>query len=210
MVGEYFDPHYPARVEGQQQGQIEGFAAGHQAGYDAGHTDGWNACLEVANREMRKQLDYTRQHVERNEILAKQNSDQHALILQLSDERQAVAAEHARALAELKSHGSRVHALGMDYAFRYQKVMLCMLALRGAVGIIVDGDPQGQEALRLEFVRQYDAQMCEAIRKGTIQRPVDQDEAFAKALPETHRFLLRMLRPSDLSNLSAGSSDPHR
>lgn len=207
MVGEYFDPHYPARVEGQRQGQIEGYAAGHQAGYEAGYADGhaagWNECLEIANREMRKQLDYTRQHAERSESLAKQNLDQHALILQLSDERQAVAAEHARALAELRAHENRAPALSNDYIFRYQKVMLCMLALRGAIGVIVDGDPQGQEALRLEFVRQYDAQMRDAISKRTIQRPVDQDEAFAKVLPETHRFLLRMLRPSDPSSSSA-------
>ena len=190
MVGEYFDPHYPARIEGQRQGQIEGFAAGHQTGYDAGHADGhtsgWNACLEIANTEMRE-------HVKRNEALAKLTSEQHALILQLSDERQASAAEYARVLAELKAYEQRVHALGSDYAFRYQKVLLCMLVLQETIATLACNDPE-KVMVRSTFARHYEDRMRAATRRGMIQRPVDQDEAFAKALPETHRFLVHMLR----------------
>jgi hypothetical protein len=149
---------------------------------------------------MRKQLDYTRQHVERNEALVKLNSDQHTLILQLRDERQAAAVEHSRVLTELNTHEQRVHALGLDYAFRYQKVLLCMLAMRDTIVALVDGDTREHGLVRSEFARNYEAQMRTAISQGTIQRPVDQDDVFSKALPETHRFLIRMLRHSDSFN----------
>jgi hypothetical protein len=70
----YFDPNAEARmngyalgrIDGDRDGEKKGFQLGQQRGYEEGRADGyttgWNAAIEVANKEIIKQKEFTSQH----------------------------------------------------------------------------------------------------------------------------------------------------
>ena len=196
MVGEYFDPHYPARVEGQRLGHIEGYHAGHQDGYREGHAagrrEGWDAAVETCNVGMSKQLAFTRQHVEQIESLKAQIAQQVDLIQKVHACYQDAEAEQERLKKVIADIKRQVPAIGVDHLLRYNKIMVCMNGLQAATEQLLDTDACVSESIHTIFRGHYQAQVKKALDAGTIAGPVEGDETFAKAFPQTYKFILRL------------------
>ncbi|MGK5044248.1 hypothetical protein ACQ4WQ_28295 [Janthinobacterium sp. GB1R12] len=111
----YFDPHAQAQANGYQHGRIEGERAGfrngqeqgYQAGYEAGHAlgydKGWNDCVQVANGEMSKQMQFTKQHISEKNLLQKQLTDAQWAIRLYVDKVNEVARENEEQKALIQS-----------------------------------------------------------------------------------------------------------
>jgi predicted nuclease with TOPRIM domain len=198
MVGEYFDPCYPARVEGLRQGHIEGFGAGRSAGYEAGYADGraqgWDDGVNRTNEELRKQMAFTRQHADRATTLAKQLQEHRGLIHKLLERLTEMEREQVQLKSELNQKAHQVSVLGADHVWQHNKAMMCLNVLRDTMDEAFKLEDAGESVLRTLFKRHYQVQIRKALNQGTIRVPIDQDEAFAKALPTTHRFLINVLR----------------
>lgn len=106
----YFDPNALAQAHGYQHGHIvgerEGFRQGQEQGYDAGHADGyqhghalgydkgWNDAVQVANGEMSKQIQFTKQHLSEKNLLQEQLTDRQRIIRQFADKLDEVEREN--------------------------------------------------------------------------------------------------------------------
>jgi len=113
----YFDPNALAQANGYQHGRIEGeragFRNGQEQGYQAGHADGhalgydkgWNDCVQVANSEMSKQMQFTKQHISEKNLLQKQLTDAQWAIRIYVDKVNEVARENEEQKALI--HGLR-------------------------------------------------------------------------------------------------------
>lgn len=111
----YFDPHAQAQANGYQHGRIEGeragFRNGQEQGYQAGHADGhalgydkgWNDCVQVANGEMSKQIQFTKQHISEKTLLQKQLTDAQWAIRLYVDKVNEVARENEEQKALIQS-----------------------------------------------------------------------------------------------------------
>jgi hypothetical protein len=196
MVGEYFDPHYPARVEGQRLGHIEGYHAGQQdgyrEGYAAGRAEGWDSAVETCNAKMRKQLEFTSQHVAHIESLKAQIAQQVDLIKKIYACYQDAEAEQERLKKIIADMKRQVPAIGVDHLLRYNKIMVCMNGFQAATEALLDADARAGESIQSIFRIHYQAQVKQAMEAGTISGPVEGDEAFAKAFPKTYKFFVRL------------------
>ena len=69
-------------------GQRQGFADGERQGFADGHArgraEGWDAAVAEGNRQMQKQMEYTRTYLADKEALALQVEAQRLLIEQLT------------------------------------------------------------------------------------------------------------------------------
>ena len=113
----YFDPHALAQANGYQHGRIEGeragFRNGQEQGYQAGHADGhalgydkgWNDCVQVANGEMSKQIQFTKQHISEKNLLQKKLTEAQWAIRMYVDKVNEVARENEEQKALI--HGLR-------------------------------------------------------------------------------------------------------
>lgn len=198
MVGEYFDPCYPARVDGLRQGHIEGFGAGRSAGYEAGYADGraqgWDDGVNRTNEEFRKQMEFTRQHAERATTLSQQLQEHRDLIHNLLERLTEMEGVQVQLKSELNQKAHQVSVLGVDHIWQHNKAMMCLNALRDTMDEAFKSEEAGESVLRTSFRQHYQVQMRKALNQGTIRVPIEQDEAFAKSLPATHRFLIDALR----------------
>lgn len=92
-----------ARHEGEAFGDEMGFQRGRQAGYDSGYRDGdaagyargWDEGIALANVEILKQMEFTRQHIAAKQQMSAQIHEQHQLIAQLADYRKDLERENA-------------------------------------------------------------------------------------------------------------------
>lgn len=111
----YFDPHAQAQANGYQHGRIEGeragFRNGQEQGYQAGHADGhalgydkgWNDCVQVANGEMSKQIQFTKQHISEKNLLQKKLTEAQWAIRMYVDKVNEVARENEEQKALIQS-----------------------------------------------------------------------------------------------------------
>lgn len=196
MVGEYFDPNYPARVEGMRLGHVEGYQAGQDAGYNhgfaAGHQSGWDAAVAACNVEMTKQLAYTRQHVDRIASLTAQINQLADLLKKSLACVQDAETEQARLKRMLIEKDQHVSALGAENVWRYNKIMVCFIALREAADELLSSNKPERNSMHASMLAHYETQVHKALERGAIRIPMDQDESFAKALPKTHQFLIKL------------------
>jgi hypothetical protein len=197
MVGEYFDPHYPARVEGQRLGHIEGYHAGqndgYREGYAVGRREGWDEAVETCNVGMRKQLAHTHRHVEHIESLKAKLAQQVDLIQKMHACYQDAEAELERLKKVIADKERQVPAIGADHIWRYNKVMVCLNGLRAAAEELLDSEIAAKGPIHSMLKKHYLAKMQDALDAGTLLGPIEKDEAFAKAFPKTHKFIERLL-----------------
>lgn len=221
MVGEYFDPSFPARVEGLRLGHIEGFHAGQNAGYNegfaAGRRGGWDEAVAACNAEMAKQLEFTRQHVEDKNRLQEQLAQQADLIRTLNERLAALGAENAQlrqgtanlqtVVQALKDANARLQSevASLDekyrkqteeyreHMFKYNRNMVFLNAVRQVLEDLTTGPGEQPEKVRQMFAQRYTESVSKALSDGQITTPLDKDAAFARTLPKTQKFIVDML-----------------
>lgn len=74
------------------EAHVEGYAKGHEAGYN----EGWTAAVNQANKNMRQQLAFTRQHFEEKERLKAELARQAQMIYALEAPVMAIEKENQR------------------------------------------------------------------------------------------------------------------
>lgn len=92
-----------ARYEGEALGEQNGFDRGRRAGYDSGYEEGckagyergWDEGIALANNEVLKQMEFTRQHVAEKQRMSIQIQEQNKLIVQLDNYRKDLEQENA-------------------------------------------------------------------------------------------------------------------
>ena len=233
----YFDPNAQAQANGYEHGRIhgeqvgfqkgeeQGYNNGYQEGYNTGHVDGhaagvdkgWNDCVQVANGEMSKQIEFTNRHIAEKKLLKIQLEEQSLLIQQLTEKLDQMELENA-GLKE-SNHGLRdvIHALKKtndnlqsevklldekvrektdefnDHLWQYNRTVVFMKTLRTVLDdLTAEGGPQA-EKIRDVFSKRYSEHIHEALRKGFITTPLDKDDELANSMPQTRKFIANML-----------------
>ena len=233
----YFDPNAQAQANGYQHGRLngerEGFRQGEEQGYDAGHADGynaghvdghaigydkgWNECVQVANGEMSKQIEFTNQHIAEKKLLKIQLEEQSRLIQQLTDKLDQMEYENI-GLKE-SNHGLRdvIHALKKtndnlqsevqlleekvrektdefnEHLWQYNRTVVFMKTLRSVLDdLTAEGGPQA-EKIRDVFSKRYSEHIYDALRNGFITTALDKDDELAHSMPQTRKFIANML-----------------
>lgn len=202
---------------GHSQGYDEGYEAGQRDGHARGAEAGWNDAVQVANVEMDKQIVYTKRHIADKKVLTQQLNDQAALIDSLKARLVEVESENVRlntsafdmwnaanalhvSNTELLDTITSLHAevaekknLYHNQLWHHNRIVILMNSMRAVLEDLIARDGGEARHVRALFVRHYAECLSTELRKGTISMPPDQDQAFASMLPESHKFLLRML-----------------
>jgi hypothetical protein len=198
------------REEGYQQGLEDGYQQGRQDGYDAG----WNEATAAGNQQILKQMEYTREHVAGRETLQAQvveqidlNARLHARVKQLEQENaemmsaaKQVVAEDKALIQQLQQQLAISEAKARERAEQYANQLWqynrCLTVLNAARGVLdeltEDASPHAAHVRQL-FAEKYAQQVSKALKSGGIKLPPDADEEFARALPKTLAFIVRML-----------------
>lgn len=98
------------RQQGREQGFQEGYQQGVQEGHQQGYESGWNAGVEAGNKQILRQMEYTREHVAGRETLQAQvveqidlNARLHARVKQLEQENAEMMSAAKQVVAEDKA-----------------------------------------------------------------------------------------------------------
>lgn len=224
-IGDNFDPAYLA----QEQGRTEGWGLGHQAGYNnghkdgytegytAGHEEGWDSAIAAANKEMLKQMEFTRQHIADKETMARQLQEQRMLIDQLTERLDTMERENVnlkksneglrevvtalreandRLQNEVAQLDDKLRKRTTEYTERvwqYNRNMVFMNAVRSTLEELTAGNGSQAKQVRESFAKKYGEQVSDALQRGTIRVAPEQDESLAKTLPKTRKFIVDML-----------------
>lgn len=217
-------------LQGKQEGLRQGEQAGYDQGFHAGHQAGWDEAVAHGNEQMQRQLEYTRQHIADKEALLAQVEEQRRLIEQLSQRLDEMDRENAtlkqaneglrEVVSALKAANEQLQndVAKIDEKLRRQteeytrqlwqhnRNMVFMNSVRSVLEELTTGTDARSVEVRELFAKSYSKQISSALQKGTIRVPLDQDEEFARALPNTRRFIMDML--NSVANRS--SAHPER
>lgn len=202
---------------GYAVGQRDGYNAGHLEGHTTGHTKGWNEAVKAADVEMQKQIAFTRQYLADKHALAEQLQAQSLLIEQLTTKLDEMELKNTQ--LKDSNHGLRdvITALKVanenlqeevslldeklkektkaynDQLWQYNRSVVFMNSVRTVLeDLTSDSGPQA-DRIRKVFSKRYSEHIHEALRKGTIRVPLDQDDALTNSLPRTQKFIANML-----------------
>ncbi|MGK5045237.1 hypothetical protein ACQ4WP_04925 [Janthinobacterium sp. GB4P2] len=202
---------------GHRQGYDEGYEAGQRDGHALGADAGWNDAVQVANVEMGKQVAYTNRHIADKKVLTQQLSEQVALIESLKALLDEVESENDRlntsafdmwnaanalqvsntelldTIASLHAEVAEKKNLYHNQLWHHNRIVILMNSMRAVLEDLIARDGVEAHHVRELFVQSYAEYLSTGLRKGTISVPLDQDQAFASTLPQSHKFLLRML-----------------
>lgn len=206
------------RTEGLDAGRQDGYNIGHAEGHRTGYDTGWNDAIARANLEIVKQMEFTRQHVGDKEVLTKQLDDQSRIIdgftgrlgilekesvgLQTKNQnlQEVVTAfkmANERLVAEInlleERYEKRTQGYG-DQVRKYNKNMVFMNSVRLVLEDLTIGDGAQAKLVQELFVKRYTEEVKVGIKEGAIRVPLEVDEDFVKSLPNTQKFLKKMLR----------------
>ncbi len=202
------------RQQGREQGFQEGYQQGVQEGHQQGYESGWNAGVEAGNKQILRQMEYTREHVAGRETLQAQvveqidlNARLHARVKQLEQENaemmsaaKQVVAEDKALIQQLQQQLAISEAEACERAEQYANQLWqynrCLTVLNAARGVLdeltEDASPHAAHVRQL-FAEKYAQQVSKALESGGIKLPPDADEEFARTLPKTLAFIVRML-----------------
>lgn len=228
-IGDNFDPAYIALENGRnegfslghQQGQQVGYNSGHKdgytEGYTVGHEEGWDSAIAEANKEILKQMEFTRQHVADKETMARQLQEQRMLIDQLTERLDAMERENVnlkksneglrevvtalreandRLQNEVAQLDDKLRKRTTEYTERvwqYNRNMVFMNAVRSTLEELTAGNGSQAKQVRESFAKKYGEQVSNALHQGTILVAPEKDESLAKTLPKTRKFIVDML-----------------
>jgi hypothetical protein len=154
------------------ESRSNGYAEGQLHGYDRG----WNDAIDRANIEMSKQKGFTIKHATEKADLAKQLEQARDEINQLAEERQRPDA---------------------DLVWQNNRTMVLMNAMRTVLEDLLD-DTETRDKVQHLFARRYGEKMQKALDEHKLLVPLDEDKAFATAMPKTHKFIVDLLHISHL------------
>lgn len=203
--------------EGHDAGFAEGQTEGYNLGYLEGHEVGWNKAIEAANVEMRKQLDYTRQHVADKAVLAQRLEEQQQLIEKLTAKldqmerentslkganvelRQVVDAlrdANERLRTEVSQLDEKLKARTKEYSdqiWQYNRCAVFMNSVRSVLeDLTAESAPQA-EHVRTLFSKHYAVNIEAALKQGALKTPLDADQTLARTMPKVAKFMADML-----------------
>lgn len=202
------------RQQGREQGFQEGYQQGVQEGHQQGYESGWNAGVKAGNKQILRQMEYTREHVAGRETLQAQvveqidlNARLHARVKQLEQENAAMMSAAKQVVAEDKAliqqlqqqlaiSEAKARERAEQYANQLWQYNRCLIVLNAARGVLdeltEDASPHAAHVRQL-FAEKYAQQVSKALGSGGIKLPPDADEDFARTLPKTLAFIVRML-----------------
>lgn len=236
-MSDYFNPnalaqangHAHGMIQGQQQGRQQGLREGHEAGftegqqegynlgYLEGHTIGWNKATEAATVEMRKQQEYTRQHVADKAALAKRVEEQQQLIATLTAKLDEMERENAslkgtnvelrqvvdalrdaneRLRTEVSQLDDKLKARTKEYSdhiWQYNRCAVFMNSVRSVLEDLTTESTQQAEHVRMLFSKHYAVHIEAALKQGALKTPLDNDQILAKTMPRVAKFMADML-----------------
>jgi chromosome segregation ATPase len=237
----YFDPNAEAQMNGFSNGMLQGrehgrreghnagFVQGQQDGYNIGYLEGnedgydkgWNEAIDRANIEIRKQMEFTRQHIADKEALSKRVEEQQRLIEQLTAKLDDMERENAslkganvelrRVVDALRTANEQlrqdVATLDdklkqrtqeySDHLWQYNRCAVFMNSVRSVLEDLTTESTSQAQHVRTLFSKHYAQQVESALQRGVIRQPLDTDETLAKTMPRVAKFMADMLRSVD-------------
>lgn len=209
------------RQEGLKDGLVEGFDQGRAAGYTEGWNaasarGNENMAQQMAyTRQHIEEKERLKAEVERQSMLILQLEEK---VRELTEENKALHEASARPgrtpgadltqlVSALKEANGRLQQQVADseqqfqerskqyseLMWQYNRSLVFMNAVRGVLeDITSDKSPQADQ-IRAMFVDKYKQQVTTNLKEGFIKVEPEKDEAFAKALPRTRKFIMSML-----------------
>ncbi len=220
----YFDPQAEAlslgehlgRVRAKQQALLDGDAE-YQRGLREGLVRGHENAIALGNEQMQRQMEFTRQHIEENAVLAQRLEAQRVLIEEMQARLGALECAHAEldstntslqeALSAAREDNERLRAENSRMTERYEErsqalaeqvwqynhAVVFLNTVRVVLEHVVNTDPEQASRVRELFARRYGEQVDRALAGGMIRMPPDKDDTFARLMPRTQRFITKML-----------------
>lgn len=200
-------------AQGLRQGRHEGYGQGWNEGVAAGNVqiERANAYIEqhLSDKEaLRQALDEQQKLIEQldakivelestNAALREENAavkaNEHALREMLT----ALRESHDRLAAQYTTMAYNFEALSKEHTaqiFEHNRNMVFLNAVRDVLEELTREDTPQATQVREIFAQHYTDQVNAAMDRGTITSTLEADDAFAREMPATRAFIVRMLQ----------------
>jgi len=203
------------KVEGFQQGFNEGKARGWDAGIAAGNVEINKAMgfirQHVAEKEhikaaLQKQQGLIQLLNVKISVLEQENvklrgesaklRSTDSTLRELVD---ALKGANQRLQDQVMSMDEKLQERTKQYAaqmWQYNRSLVFMNAVRGVLEDLTSEKSPQADHVRELFAEKYAKEVSYSLNKGAIKKAPDTDSEFAKALPRTHEFIVRLLGDS--------------